>query len=177
MAERAVIDASIGVALVAPESGTSVARSLLRAYAASAVEILAPTYFWLEVTNALVRGKGTPAAAAIDDLVTLDGLVVRTVEIDRPLLLLTIETMDRFGVTAYDAAYIALARSMDARLATLDQRLASAATQAGIATDPEPPRRISEAGAPYRLDARLDPAWAHSAAIGQHIAELRRSMG
>ncbi len=177
MAERAVIDASVGVALVAPESGTSVARSLVRAYAASAVEILAPTHFWLEVTNALVRGKGTPAGGAIEDLLTLDGLVVRTIEIDRPLLLLTIETMDRFGMTAYDAAYIALARSMDARLATLDQRLASAATQAGVPTDPEPPRRIADAGARDVPDARLDPAWAHSAAIGQQIAELRRSMG
>ena len=36
-------------------------------------------------------------------------LALETVELDRPMLLLTIDMTERFGLSAYDAMYLALA--------------------------------------------------------------------
>ncbi len=107
MADRVVVDASVGLAYLRDEVGTAAARAAVAAWSDSATELLVPSHFWIEVTNSLVRRHAHPPSAVVEHFVDLDVLGVRTVEIDRPLLLLAIDQMVRSGLSAYDAMYLA----------------------------------------------------------------------
>jgi len=174
MADRVIVDASVAVAVLLEESGTEAARRLTRGWASARAELFVPSHFWIEVTNVLMRRRGGTAAAAVEGLIVLDGLGAQTVEPDRPVLLLAIGAMERFGLSAYDAVYLALAQSTEARLATLDGRLAHAATETGIEVEPAGLGRLAEHHAPYAATVSGHPTWANSAVVGRHIAELRR---
>ena len=71
----------------------------------------------------------------------LDALGFQTVDLDRALLILTIDASERYGLTAYDAAYIALAISLDGSLMTLDAALRAAAGTRAVHVGPP---RLSE---------------------------------
>lgn len=172
MADRVVVDASVALALLTDEIGTQSAAAAVVSWQASATELLVPSHFWLEVTNVLIGRKRIRPEGVVAAFVDLDHLGLRTVESDRPLLLLTIDQMLRAGLTAYDAIYLALALSTNARLATLDRRLAEAAGDAGLLIGPS---GISEPRADYRPDNSVYAGWAHTAVVGAHIAELRRA--
>ncbi len=174
MADRVVIDASVAVALVREESGSPIARGLVTSWTGSGSELLVPSHFWLEVTWALTRRPDPTSAVAVEALIALDRLGLRTFELDRPLLLLVIEGVAQFRLSTYDAAYLALAQSTDSRLATLDRRLAVAAVRAGITVEPDPPTRLAEDRGAYGSEVHTRVDWAHSAVVGAHIAELRR---
>jgi predicted nucleic acid-binding protein len=176
MADRVVIDASIAIPLVVDESGTQPARERVSSWADSGTELLVPSHFWLEVTNVLLRRYRRSAAGAIEDLIVLDGLGLRTLEPGRPVLLLAIDAMERFGLSAYDAIYVALAQSTDARLATLDRRMADTASQVGLHVETNDPSQIREGPAAYASDAPIPATWMRSAVIGQHIADLRKRL-
>lgn len=169
VADRVVIDASVAVAFLTKEVHTHHATSAIGAWRASATELLVPSLFWLELTNVLVGRKGISPEGVIAAFIDLDNLGLRTIESDRPLLLLATNEMVRAQLSAYDAVYLALALSTGSRLATLDRVLAQAAGDAGILIGST---GVSEPRVAYRTDAY--PGWAHSAVVGAHIAELRR---
>jgi hypothetical protein len=79
--------------------------------------------------------------------------------------------METHRLSGYDAVYLALTMALDARLATLDDRLADAAGDRALRLG-RGRRAISEPDAPYGRPEAL-AAWAHSAVIGAHIAKLR----
>jgi predicted nucleic acid-binding protein len=176
MAERVVVDASFAIPLLIPEPARPTVRRLVGRWADSATELIVPSHFWLEVTNVLSRRYRRPPETTIEDLVLLDALGLRTLETDRPLLLLAIDAMTSHELTAYDAMYLALAQSSDAALATLDRGLASAAGAAGVRVEPVDDTRLAEHSASYAASQSAQAAWLHSAAVGQHIAELRRQL-
>jgi len=97
----------------------------------------------------------------------MDELQVESIHLDRPLLLLTIDLQTRSGLSAYDAAYLALAQAEDARLLTLDARLADAAGDRAMRIDGMPPRRLAEEAAAYGGEP-ID--WAR---FGPYLARLR----
>ena len=173
LADRVVVDASVALACLRNEVGTAVARAAVAAWNDSSTELLVPSHFWIEVTNALMRRHARPPADVVEALVYLDELGVRTVEPDRPQLLLAIDHMVRTGLSAYDAMYLALALSMDARLATLDRRLAEAAGEAGLLIGPAG-KGLAESRAVYGSTRETHAGWSYSAIVGAHIAELRR---
>ena len=173
MADRVVVDASVALALLRDEVGTRAARSAVAAWNDFETALLVPSHFWIEVSNALLRRHARPPAEVVEALVYLDGLGVRTVEPDRPLLLLAIDQMVRSGLSAYDAMYLALALSMEAQLATLDGRLAEAAGESGILIG-SAGKGLAESHAPYGSTRESYAGWSHSAIVGAHIAELRR---
>lgn len=123
-----VVDASVvaDLLLCVPDSGTLAERVLARGEVACAPHLLD-----LEVAQVLRRyvrvGELTAerAAAALDDLTALP--------IDRyPHTLLLRRIWDyRDNLTAYDAAYLALAEALDCRVITRDARFASAPPAAG----------------------------------------------
>lgn len=86
----------------------------------------APEHFRLEAANAirgLVRGCALSASSAAAVVAALSGLEVRLVP--------TVDLLPRIwqlrdNLSAYDAAYVALAESLDVQLVTADQRLARA---------------------------------------------------
>jgi len=173
MAERVVIDASVAIAYLRDEERTTEVKEAVRAWARSGDELFVPSLLWLEVLNGLRRRHGWASAAIVEGLLALDGLEARTVEADRPLQLLAIDRMEALGLTAYDALYLALAISLDARLATLDERMARAAGSRAVQIAGAGLRRLAEPSVPYP-EAGREPLWAHSALVGAHISELRR---
>lgn len=115
---------------------SAVLETLLRTEAAAAVEarlfapgemLASPHLLDLEVAQVLRRyaaaGEITPARgrAALDDLADLP-----LERYPHDLLLPRIWAL-RANLTAYDAAYVALAEALDAPLLTCDRRLAGAA--------------------------------------------------
>jgi predicted nucleic acid-binding protein len=92
-----------------------------------------PILWWFEVRNALVanerRGR-LDAAATVGILTHLDSLPIRLDVAQQSEELLALARDHR--LTVYDAAYLELARRLDAPLATLDRQLAAAARAAAV---------------------------------------------
>lgn len=166
-----MVDASVAVAFLRDEIGTPPARAAVATWAETSRELLVPSHFWLELGNVLVGRYRQPPTVVVEHFVDLDALGIRTIEPDRPLLLLAIDEMLRFRLSAYDAIYLALALSTDSKLATLDRRLAEAAGDAGLLIGSG---GVSESLVGYQTASEDYTGWAHTAAVGAHIAELRR---
>jgi len=96
-----------------------------------------------------------------------DELGLETVPMDRALLLVTIDLAGRTGLSAYDAMYLALAEVEDARLLTLDRRLAAAAGPRAVHLAALGPGRPAESPEPYGSEP-VD--WAR---FGPYLAKLR----
>ncbi len=123
-----VLDASIAVKWVLPESDSSLAKSLRDRILSGDIDAVAPDTFLVEVAHALTRAerRGTiPAGQASFGvrLISLDGpnlhpyvpLLPRAVELS---------SMKRIGV--YDCLYVALAEELDCELVTADAKLVNA---------------------------------------------------
>ncbi|MGH2408237.1 MAG: type II toxin-antitoxin system VapC family toxin [Candidatus Limnocylindrales bacterium] len=170
MPDHLVLDASAAVAIARGEPTADRIRSIIHDHVAADGEIVVPDHFWLEVINVLVRRYHRNADGVIHAIRELDELDLVTREIDRPLLLLALQSMLSAELTGYDAAYLALAEIVDGRLLTLDDRLAGAAGERAIPHLPEGPARSSEQAAVYGEAARLTDL----SAFGAYLAELRR---
>jgi len=120
---RAVVDASVLTAFyVADDLRYDAMVARLRAGDA----LFAPAHVDAEVVSALrglARGRPAIEAAAPAALRHLAGLPLRRMPL-APLLPRMWELRD--NLTAYDAAYVALAERLEATLVTADRRLASA---------------------------------------------------
>jgi predicted nucleic acid-binding protein len=164
MADVLVVDASVALGIVLREPGAQAARIRL---VESAGRLLVPDHFWLEITNVLVRRYGRSVERVVSALRDLDELGLETVSPDRPAVLLGLDLMARHGLTAYDAAYLALAEIEDGALLTLDVRLAAAAgPRAALG-----PSRTGEALESYASRSVTPGLAAH----GRYLAELRQA--
>lgn len=166
VADRLVLDASAVIAIDQSEPAAASIRTILAEHLAAGGEIDVPDHFWLEFVNVLVRRYSRTPTEAVEAIRELDELGIVTFEIDRPLLLLVLRSMLTGELSAYDAAYLALAEVVDGRLLTLDSRLAAAAGDRAIPGPWQRPRRSAEAPAPYAPLA--------GPAFGPYLAELRR---
>jgi len=130
-----VIDSSIALAWVLPDEQSDRARRF--GYRLGGEERLwIPPLWWYEVSNALAicRRRGRASDSEVHAAFSrLGGLQLMTDT------LLGREGMTRHyllagecGLTAYDAAYLELARRRGIGLATLDERLADAARASGV---------------------------------------------
>jgi predicted nucleic acid-binding protein len=161
-----VLDSSIGLSIVRDEPSALGALQIIREHKASRGTVLVPAMFWLEIVNVLAsRYRRTPAEV-LESVVRLDGIGLETIDLTRPQLLLAIDAVARHSLTAYDAAYIALAESSEAQLLTFDRRLASAA---GIRARMPGDHTIAEAQGAYPQD----PAWASWPGAASYLRELR----
>ncbi|MEO8639512.1 MAG: type II toxin-antitoxin system VapC family toxin [Chloroflexota bacterium] len=127
-----VVDASVAVAIVVQEAGYERYVVELRERSAAGGQLLVPAFFWLELVNVLIRRYRQRPGVVLEAIVDLENLRLESVALDRPQLLLTIDAMERGGLSAYDAAYLALAESASAQLLTTDRRLAAAAGRRAI---------------------------------------------
>jgi predicted nucleic acid-binding protein len=168
MSERLVVDASAALGILLREPGSEEVRRRLAD--ALGGELLVPGHFWLEVTNVLLRQYGRAPDDVIAVLRELDEMQLVTAVLDRPAILHGLELMARRGLTAYDAAYLALADVADALLLTLDGRLAAAAADRA-AVRPRP--RAHEDAEPYGPPVGV-PDWT---VHGRYLAELRYAAG
>lgn len=120
-------DVLLAAVVVGPFGGDGPAvRRALRAWVEDDTEILVAAAAWPTMLDAL-GARGWPASRIVEALHALDGLDLRTVEIDLPALLLAADAMERHGVAAPMAAALVLAELENASLASLDPRVVDAA--------------------------------------------------
>lgn len=129
-----VVDASAAATWVLPDEGGAEADVVLDRVAAEGA--LAPGLLWHELRNILLtaarRGR-LPEAEVAPALGSLRRLPIEVVDMaaggDAPLVALAL----RHRLTAYDAAYLLLARDRALPLATADRALRRAAEAVGVA--------------------------------------------
>jgi predicted nucleic acid-binding protein len=161
-----VIDASAAVAfLVSEPEGPAVGR-LLVAWSKAKRGVSVPSFFWLELVNSLLRGLEWPGAEALEAIHKLDVYQLTTVEQDRALVISALDLAERHGMTAYDAAHLALAIRLDAQLLTLDRQLAAAAGERAV---PVEDGRISDLRRPYERSV----TWPSYREASAYLAKLR----
>jgi predicted nucleic acid-binding protein len=128
-----VLDASMTMTWCFADEGTPYSRSVLQLLLNTYAEV--PAVWVFEVANVLAIGerKQRIAAALSDEFMNvLSGLDIRIEQPTPPgteLLLL----VRRYGLTAYDAAYLELAKRKGLALATFDSDLIKAASQENVA--------------------------------------------
>lgn len=125
-----VIDASLAAAWLLPEAYTEEAEAVV---ASIDIPCPVPSLFWFEIRNILTvserRGRiGTGGALVYMERVRRLPLDDAGIGSDGSILLLAAA----HSLSAYDAAYLALANNRNVSLATLDRKLASAARREGV---------------------------------------------
>ena len=161
-----VLDSSVAIAHVRDEPGAERIRAAIAEWANHEREILVPSLFWYELINPLARRYGYRGDDLLWAIDRIEDLVPTTVDPDRTMLLLTIDHVERYGLTAYDAHYLALATAYGAQVATLDRALAAAAHDL-ITFDSEP--RLHERSAPYEREV----TWPRYQEAAAYLAKLR----
>jgi predicted nucleic acid-binding protein len=128
---RLVIDASVGIKLLVREDLSDRAEALFALLAAeAAAHYYVPDLFFVECANILwkyARRFGYPHDNALQDVAALAQLKLRSVstaDLIGPALRIGL----KYGHSAYDASYLALAERLRLPLITADQRLVEAAT-------------------------------------------------
>jgi predicted nucleic acid-binding protein len=131
-AEVVVVDASVLAAVAFGEARAEEGAAILRGK-----RLVAPTLLWYEMSEVArvkcaARPEETPAIEEQFSMACRLPILLQTPD----WAVLPRLALD-WGLTAYDAAYLLLARSHGAPLATFDRRLHVAATRAG--TEPAIP--------------------------------------
>jgi predicted nucleic acid-binding protein len=95
---------------------------------------LVPTLWWFELWNALLVGERRSRITQDDTAIFLALVERLPIDVDAsPMADEVLALARRFGLSAYDAAYLELAHRRSAPLATRDKALASSARKLGIA--------------------------------------------
>lgn len=160
-----VIDASVAVAIIRDEPGGPDAASVLEAWKQQGRPVLVPPHFWYEVVNSLVRRHAWRSDAVLEALHVLDRMNFKTIQADRAGLILALDRAERFGLSAYDAAYLALAETVAAELLTFDAALRRAAGDRAVHLG----KRLSETSAAYEHDV----TWPNYKGASAYLAKLR----
>ena len=128
-----VVDASVAAAWVLPDEDNATADAILHLVAAEGA--VAPGLIWHELRNILLmaarRGR-LPETAIVPSLLRLRRLPLEAVDMTAGGDAGLIAVAMRHRLTAYDAAYLVLARDRALLLATADRALRRAAEAEGV---------------------------------------------
>ena len=129
-----VVDASVALAWCLLDEEDEYANRLLGRVATEGA--IAPAHWPLEIANALLVANRRGLVDE-DGIRRASGLLARLRVTVAPVELSTaawsiLDTARQHGLTAYDAAYIDLARFKGATLATLDQQIRNVCANAGV---------------------------------------------
>lgn len=126
-----VLDCSAALALVLPDESSQAVHSVLIEASEKGEEIIVPALWWYECTNALlktIQRDRLDAATAREALALLARLPAASRDGSSTANAVHFFHLGvRFALTAYDAAYLALAESTGGSLLTLDESLREAA--------------------------------------------------
>lgn len=161
-----VLDASVAISIARQEPEGAAANAAISQWTRDGVRVVVPSHFWLEVVNALVRRHGWSGADVLRSIHDLDRLRVETVDVDRVLVVLALDLSERHRLSSYDAAYLALAISVDGSLATFDGALWAAAGTRGLRPGAA---RLSESPAPYEHAV----TWPSYKGASAYLAKMR----
>ena len=127
--------------------------------------MIVPSHFWLEFVNGLVGRHRWPANEVLEAIYDLDEAGFRPVPPIAATSCCRSTEHERFGLTAYDAAYLALTDSVDGELLTFDRALGDAAGNRAIHLG----KRLSEPPAVYEHDV----TWPKYKGASAYLAKLR----
>ena len=122
---RCVIDASVGIKQFVPDPLTPKVNQLFAHLAIPETEFFIPDLFYIEITNIFwkyVRAKLYAVADVQADLATLKTFPLQVISMSE-LMEEAINISIAYGISAYDASYVALSQRVNAPLLTLDQKL------------------------------------------------------
>ena len=122
---EAVLDASVVLKWFHSEGEghLEVARQLRAQFEDGRLRVVAPQLLWLELLNVAARRWGWPQAQLEQLAVTLEQLGFEVLEPE----LLSVARWAANGLTAYDAAYVAVAEQAGAQLITDDEQIVATA--------------------------------------------------
>jgi predicted nucleic acid-binding protein len=130
-----VLDASLALSWALPDEASAYSDALLRRVAASGA--LAPDLWLHEIANGLLMAQKRGRYTTAQRMAFIEVLLQLPIEIEAPTARNVLDGQaalaERFGLTAYDAAYLDLALRRGLPLATQDKAMKSAATKAGVA--------------------------------------------
>ena len=128
-----VLDASVTISWAFPDEQNPIAVRAAQRLEHSSDSAVVPAIWWYEVRNVLLvnerRGRTTASRTAnfLKEIADID-IVIDSAQNDQLML----DLARQYGLTFYDAAYLALAVREGLPLATLDKALQAAALAAGI---------------------------------------------
>lgn len=127
-----VLDCSILMAWVAPDETSDYAEQVREVMMQHNVPVIVPPLFYLEVINVLevMQHRKRMDESQVDRAVQLLKRLPVTVDSEGMLLSTVLsvrELMQKYALTAYDAAYLELGLRRKLRLSTLDKALQKAA--------------------------------------------------
>lgn len=126
-----VLDASAAIAGVLPDESSQRAEAVLSRL--TATRAVVPSLWIYEVASALRSAEFRERLSEADSALALRSLAALPLTTAEPDMRHVVETARAFGLSVYDASYLALSMSRGIPLATFDARLAAAAVSAGVA--------------------------------------------
>lgn len=120
-----VVDASIAIKWFIPEEGSEEALRILNDHIFGREEIFVPDLLFYEVVNALRYKQGLAIDGVGQFIDTLSRLELKRISTDENYLKDIFHTAREFDISAYDAAYVTLAKIFNCTLATADVKLSN----------------------------------------------------
>ncbi|BAY90909.1 MULTISPECIES: type II toxin-antitoxin system VapC family toxin [unclassified Tolypothrix] len=125
---RCVVDTSVCIKYFIADPLTAKVNQLFSHLANPQTEIYVPDLFYIECANVFwkyVRARIYTAAEIQADLATLKAFPLRVFS-TADLMADAVNIALNYGISAYDASYVALSQQVDATLLTLDNKLVKA---------------------------------------------------
>lgn len=132
---RLVVDASVALAWALPDESSTYADAVLAVVERDGLRV--PELWAREIANGLAVSYIRKRITSADEEAFLTALSHLNIDVEETTSALTVvrdgtAAARRYGLTAYDAAYVDLASRERLTLATLDAAMRKAAEQAGI---------------------------------------------
>ena len=129
-----VLDASVAVKWVLPESETREALSLREDFRNQVHELIAPDVLLVEVAHALTRAERRGFIGQAESIMKLMDVMTTAPDFypNGPLLLRAVEISSQARIGVYDCLYLALAEREQCDVVTADQRGVEAGGDAGV---------------------------------------------
>ena|SRR6266550_3007135 len=130
-----VVDASVALAWALPDESSEYADAVLAVVERDGLRV--PELWAREIANGLAVAYLRKRITSADEQAFLAGLSHLSIDVEQAAPALTVvrdgtAAAMRYGLTAYDAAYVDLASRERLTLATLDKAMRKAAEQSGV---------------------------------------------
>jgi len=122
-AKTYILEASVAVKWFVLEEYSREAILMRKTYVEGVIDLVAPSLLPYEVLNALKYSAAFGEEELKEVARTLEDLQITYHQLEGKLALMAVEIAMRKGLTLYDAAYVALAQHLGAKLYTADDRL------------------------------------------------------
>lgn len=135
------------------EGNVEAARALRSAFEAGELQVIAPSLLWLEVINVAGRRWRWTAGQLEELAATLPALGFALVEPELPL----VAEWTASGLTAYDAAYVAVAEQSGVVLITDDREIRERARESTVALGAGSSKWLADLPDPLPPEPRTEP--------------------